>query len=113
MPLHSAAMRPWTGPALSAAGLAGAVLGIYWDLLNGRALSPDGIGALQWIAIAASSAVCVAGSLLMALARRARPATVYPERPPETAAARPERPPAEKKRLKKLARKRRRQRKRR
>jgi hypothetical protein len=94
--------------ALSLGGLAGAVPGIYWDMLNGRALSLEGTGPFQWIAIAAGSAACVAGSLLMAMARRKPPAPARREKPPVEAGGRQDKSPAVGKSGKNRARKRRR-----
>ena len=94
--------------ALSLGGLAGAVPGIYWDMLNGRALSPEGTGPYQLIAIAAASAACVAGSLLMVLARRKPPAPARAEKPVVEVAGRQNKSPAAGNGSKNRARKRRR-----
>jgi hypothetical protein len=74
MALLSGVMRFRIGLALSAAGLAGAVLGIYWDPINGRELTTGSIGIIQTLMIAGGAALCVLGAILMVPPRRERPA---------------------------------------
>ena len=80
MALLANVMRFRTGLALSALGLAGAVVGIYWDAFNGRTLEAGGIGIMQMLMIAGGAAFCVLGAVLLVLPRR---------EPPEARAARP------------------------
>ncbi len=61
-------MRFRTGLALSVAGLAGAVLGIYWDPINGRELASGSIGIMQALVTAGGAALCVLGAGLSASA---------------------------------------------
>jgi hypothetical protein len=70
MVLLSGVLRFRIGLALSALGLAGAVVGIYWDPINGRELTTGSIGITQTLMIAGGAALCVLGVVLMLLPRR-------------------------------------------
>jgi len=70
MPLLTGVMRFRIGLALSALGLAGAVVGIYWDPMNGRELASGSIGIMQTFIIAGGAVVCVLGAVVMVLPRR-------------------------------------------
>ena len=63
-------MRFRLGLAISAVGLAGAVVGIYWDAFNGRELAAEGIGLMQTLVTAGGAAFCVIGAVMMVLPRR-------------------------------------------
>lgn len=63
-------MRFRTGLALSALGLAGAVVGIYWDPINGRGLVSGSIGTMQMLIIGGGAILCVLGAALLVLPRR-------------------------------------------
>jgi hypothetical protein len=56
------------------------ISGIYWDPINGRALSAGGIGIMQTLMTAGGAALCVLGVVLMLLPRR-EPALARAGRP--------------------------------
>ena len=73
MALLTNVMRFRLGLALSAVGLAGAVVGIYWDPINGRELAAESIGLMQTLATAGGAAFCVLGAVMMVMPRREPP----------------------------------------
>jgi hypothetical protein len=80
MALLNNVMRFRLGLALSAVGLAGAVVGIYWDPINGRELAAESIGLMQTLATAGGAAFCVLGAVMMVMPRR-EPAQARAGRP--------------------------------
>lgn len=78
MPVH--VTRFGVGLTLSVLGLAGAVVGIYWDPINGRDLATEGIGAMQASMAAGAAAMCVLGAVLLVMPRR-EPTRAKAERP--------------------------------
>lgn len=108
MPLLTGVMRFRIGLALSVLGLAGAVVGIYWDPINGRELASGSIGIMQALVTAGGAALCVLGAVLMVLPRRVPETPAPVKKTPKGAVAGLDGPPAKKKKKNKLARKRRR-----
>jgi hypothetical protein len=80
MALLTGVMRFRLGLALSALGLAGAIVGIYWDPINGRELEAASMGIMQTLMMAGGVALCVLGAVLLMLPRR-EPASARAQRP--------------------------------
>jgi hypothetical protein len=67
--MAKAAVRKWfgIGLAISAMGVIGAFMGIYWDPINGREFKLSDIGLMQMVMIAGGMILCIVGIVLLSL----------------------------------------------
>jgi hypothetical protein len=67
--MAKASARRWfgIGLAISALGVVGAFMGIYWDPVNGRQFRLSDIGLMQMAMIAGGVILCIAGIVILSV----------------------------------------------
>lgn len=80
--MAKASAQKWfgIGLAVSALGIVGAFVGIYWDLINGRKFELSAIGLMQMVMIAGGVILCIAGIVILSVPWNRRGGGAAPEK---------------------------------